>query len=137
MKEATGFGRKGAGSYLTPQQMDDVSALVKDLERNVSSKNPLQKTDLRGGVNVAGETTVSIPNLLSRPAKMANYVLKMAGRNIEPEIDAYLAKLYLNPKELGKVLSKVAPAQRTRFNAIVQSYSTVGAAKLQAQEETE
>lgn len=135
MKEATGFGRKGTSSYLTPQQMDDVSSLVKDLERNVSSKNPLQKTDLRGGVNVAGETTVSIPNLLSRPAMMANYVLKMAGRNIEPEIDDYLARLYLNPKELGKVLSKVAPAQRTRFNAIVQSYSTVGAVKLQSQQE--
>lgn len=135
MKEAIGFGRKGADSYLTPQQMDDVGALVKDLERNVSSKNPLQKTDLRGGVNVAGETTVSLPNLLSRPAMMANYVLKMAGRNIEPEIDAYLAKLYLNPKELGKVLSKVDPAQRARFNAIVQSYSTTNAANLQAQQE--
>ena len=122
LKESIGFGRKGIESFLSPEQMNNVNSVAKDLERTISSKHPLQGTNLRGGINVAGENTISLPNLLSRPAMLANYVIKSVGRNIEPEIDSYLARLYQNPKELASVISQVPAQQRNQFANAVKVY---------------
>ena len=122
LKDTIGFGRTDIENILTPQQMGLVNKVTENLERNLASKNPLQKTNLRGGINVANETTISLPNLLSRPAMFTNYVMKSLGRSKEPEIDAYFAKLYLNPQELAKVLSKVPPTQRSAVNSRLQTF---------------
>ncbi len=122
LKESIGFGRKGIETYLSPEEMTAVGNVTKDLERQIASTHPAQKTNLRGGINVAGDTTISLPNLLSRPAMMANYVIKSLGKNVEPEIDAYFKYLYLNPKELGKVIGKVPQGQRTEFVNAIRNY---------------
>jgi hypothetical protein len=122
LRKSIDFAGKGIDAYLTPKQLKSINDVALDLERNLASKNPLQKTNIRGGLNVANETTLSLPNLLSRPAMMANYVLKSMGKNIEPSIDAYFAKLYLNPVELGKVLASSPPNKRAIINDRIQAW---------------
>jgi hypothetical protein len=121
LKDSIGFGRTTVDEILGPENMNSVNRVTADLERSVLAKNPAQRTDLRGGINVATESTPALPNLLYRPAMIVNKVLKMGGKNIEPEIDAYLTRLYTNPKELGRVLQSIEPAKRAQFNSIVQS----------------
>lgn len=119
LKDSIGFGRTSVDKILSAPQAAAVEKVAKDLERTVASTHPLQKTNLRGGVNVADETTISLPNLLYRPAMFANYLLKAGGKDIEPAIDAYIARLYLNPKEFGKVLAQIDPAKRAEVSRII------------------
>lgn len=122
LKDSIGFGRTSVDDILTPEQLQSINAVARDLERTVSSANPAQKTNLRGGINVANETTVSLPQLLSRPAMVTNYILKSLGKNIEPEVDSYFAQLYLNPKQLSAVLAKVEPSKRAAVNSALQTF---------------
>ena len=112
LKDSIGFGRKGIENYLTPEELSKVHKVAADLERQIASKRPLQQTNLRGGVDVAKETSLSLPNLLSRPAMLTNYVMKHLGKNVEPRIDAYFKYLYLNPQELAKVIEKLPSSER-------------------------
>lgn len=52
----------------------------------------------------AGEVP-SIPNLLSRPAMVANFMLKMTGKTAAPHVTKRLAELYTNPSDYLQFLS--------------------------------
>lgn len=73
---------------------------------------PAQRTELGGGVNVAEETRTKMPQLLSRPMMITNFVLKKLGAGIEDRLDPAAAQRYLNPEKLAEALEKVPLAQR-------------------------
>jgi hypothetical protein len=89
--------------------------------RQELAKNPLQATNLQGGLNIGEETRTHLPNMLSRPMMAVNAIGKMLGRNIETQIDAAAALRHLNPEEFAKALSKVPAAQRPAINALWQA----------------
>lgn len=78
--------------------------LEADLERTTAK--PPQKTDLRGGVNIAEETRTHLPNMLYRPTMLANAVLKLAAGSsgIEPKLDRAMAQDFLHPDRLAAAL---------------------------------
>jgi hypothetical protein len=82
------------------------------LERQDLMYKPVQKTNLAGGMNVAEESRVHAPQLLSRPMMMTNWVLKKLGENVEKKIDPEAARRYLNPEELAKELERFTPSAR-------------------------
>jgi hypothetical protein len=73
---------------------------------------PIQKTNLGGGINVAEETRLHAPQLLSRPMMMTNFVLRKLGQDIEPRIDKAATQRYLDPQLLAKELEKFTPAAK-------------------------
>ena len=73
---------------------------------------PTQRTELGGGVNVAEETRVAMPQMLSRPMMATNFVLRKLGANVETRLDPEAATRYLNPEKLADALEKLPPAQR-------------------------
>lgn len=103
-------GGKGWKDYL-----EEYSKRTKDIEADIARSNlvkkPLQKTMLQGGVNVAEETRTHIPQLLSRPAMLANALMRSLGKGIEPRVDAITAERYLNPQLLAEVFSKSSSPQ--------------------------
>ena len=79
-------------------------------ERIIKAVRPAQRTELGGGINVAEETRVKAPQLLSRPMMATNFVLKKLGEGVETRLDPEAAKRYLNPELLAAELEKM-PAQ--------------------------
>jgi len=104
-------------------------AIADELLRQKMEYKPIQRTALQGGINVAEESSARLPNLLSRPAMLLNYVRRGLGAGIEPKVDAILAERYLNPAEMAKRMRRVVPnernatieaiRQRTRRNNLV------------------
>lgn len=75
---------------------------------------PEQATNLGGGVNVAEETRLKLPQMLDRTMMATNFVLKKLGSGIERRIDPEAARRYLDPKALADELAKMPPAWRSR-----------------------
>jgi len=104
-------GGTGWKRYLAEYSMRS-KALEADKARRLLSQRPAQRTELGGGVNVAEETRVAMPQLLSRPMMATNFVLKKLGAGVETRLDPEAAKRYLNPEKLAAALETLPPAQR-------------------------
>jgi hypothetical protein len=78
-------------------------------DRQQQAIAPAIKTNLGGGINIADETRQHIPNLLSRPAMLMNYLLKQAGAGVEPKIDRIAADLLLDPARFSQEMGKLPP----------------------------
>lgn len=104
-------GGTGWKAYLA-----EYSRLSKNLEadkvRRLMSQRPAQRTELGGGVNVAEETRVALPQMLSRPMMATNFVLRKLGAGVETRLDPEAARRYLNPDKLADALAQLPPAQR-------------------------
>lgn len=87
-------------------------ALEADKARRLLSQRPPQRTELGGGVNVAEETRVALPQMLSRPMMATNFVLKKLGAGVEAKLDPEAARRYLDPQKLASALETIPPAQR-------------------------
>lgn len=85
------------------------------------AKNPLQVTNLQGGLNIGDETRTHLPNMLSRPMMVVNAIGKALGRNIETQIDAAAALRSLEPAEFVKAFSTIPPEQRAGVLALWQA----------------
>jgi hypothetical protein len=85
--------------------------------------NPLQPTALRGGVNIADETRIHLPNMLSRPMMIANAVTRALGHNVEGKIDAISTLRHLDPAEFAKAMDKLSAAQKNQLMTILQNPS--------------
>ena len=83
--------------------------------RQLAAMRPLQKTELGGGMNVAEETRLHLPQILSRPMMVTNYVLKKLGAGVEPRLDQEAARRYLDPNELADALEKMPPQLRPKI----------------------
>lgn len=66
---------------------------------------PIQKADLRGGVDIAPSAAHQIlPPWLSRPVTTTKWLAERYAGHIEPKIDRYMADLYQHPDQLAAVL---------------------------------
>lgn len=102
--------------------MESAKAAVK------AAAKPAQRTNLGGGVNVAEESRLHLPQMLSRPMMVANAVMKRIGSGVEPRLDAEAARRYLNPQELAKALETLPPQQQSVTAALLQRLGIIGGA---------
>jgi hypothetical protein len=109
--------------------MESAKAAVK------AAAKPAQRTNLGGGVNVAEESRVHLPQMLSRPMMIANAVMKRIGSGVEPRLDAEAARRYLNPQELAKALETMPPQQQSVISALLQRMGIIGSATTIADQE--
>ena len=106
-------GGKGWKAYLA--EYAQRSQLIEaSKQRVLASAKPLQRTELGGGVNVAEETRTKLPQMLSRPMMLTNFIVSniMRRSGIEEKLDKAAAARYLDPKLLANELEKVPPAWR-------------------------
>ena len=89
---------------------------------------PPQRTNLGGGMNVAEETRLHLPQMLSRPMMLANAIMSKVGRGVEPALDAAATQRYLNPQLLAKELAKLNTAEREAALIGLERMGVVGAA---------
>jgi len=109
IERAGGVGwKKYLSDYAKASRMIDAYKLRQEL-----ALKPPQQTNLGGGINVAEETRPHMPNLLSRPAMIANWMMRKAGSGIEPKVDKVLADMMLDPKKFASEMEKLPP--QTRF----------------------
>ena len=90
-------------------------AIQRTKDTALAAMRPDQRTDLSGGINVAEQTRVHFPQLLSRPVAIANAILRKFSMGIEPKIDKLAARRYLNPTELADALEKMPAEQRSKI----------------------
>ena len=113
LKKSTGNARyKEIEQVLRPAEAKAARAVASDLERVLASKKPLQPTQLRAGMDVAEGVTPYLPQMLSRPMMLTNFLMSKLGRGIEPRLDAEAARRYLNPQLLAAALQDLPPSQR-------------------------
>jgi hypothetical protein len=121
IKKSTGMSRfNSIDDVLTPENAAAAKSVALDLERTLSAKNPVQRTSVGQG-GISGQVPQA-PMLLSRPVTIMNAALKHFKGDIEEKSHAYLADLYLNPKELGKLLSATPPKDRGILVDAVRTY---------------
>ena len=87
-------------------------AIEAEQARQQAAYAPAQKTNLQGGINITNEQQAHLPNLLSRPAMLANYAMRMMGAGVEKKVDAVNALRELNPEEFAKAFSKLSPEEK-------------------------
>lgn len=81
---------------------------------------PIQKTDLRGGVDIAPSAAHQIlPPWLSRPVTTTKWLAEKYAGVIEPKIDRYMADLYQHPDRLAALLRSQS-GQPSRYDLMVQ-----------------
>lgn len=115
-------GGTGWKNYLT-EYADRSAAMEAELARRKAALKPLQKTNLEGGQNVAEQTRVHGPALLSRPMMVTNWLLRKMGENVEKRIDPEAARRYLDPQALATELERFTPGMR---QTIVQDLIRIG-----------
>lgn len=120
LKRTTGFPRYEAGdlpNVLTgPGQMDAVNRVASELTRDLERKALGQSVDTKHLFEIAekGKGTVSIPTLLSRPAMLANFVMKKIGRGADEMITEDMGRLMLSDPATfsAKYLQDIPASQR-------------------------
>ena len=81
---------------------------------------PIQRTDLRGGVDIAPSAAHQIlPPWLSRPVTTTKWLAERYAGHIEPKIDRYMADLYQHPDQLASVLRSQSKTP-SRYDMMVQ-----------------
>lgn len=120
LKRTTGFPRYEAGdlpNVLTgPGQMDAVNRVASELTRDLERKALGQSVDTKHLFEIAekGKGAVSIPTLLSRPAMLANFVMKKVGRGADEMITEDMGRLMLSDPAAfsAKYLQDIPVSQR-------------------------
>lgn len=115
LKRATGQPRyQEISDVLTPAQTSQVQAVAEELARKDAYTKLAGQTSLGGGMTekAYGEGGTPFPNLLSRPAMVANYLLKKMGQGADEKIHRLAAEQYLHPQQLADALKDVPPSQR-------------------------
>jgi hypothetical protein len=127
-------GGTGWKDYL--REFSSRSAGIEAAKEGVkAAARPAQRTNLGGGMNVAEESRLHLPNMLSRPMMLANAVMRRVSGGIEPRIDAEATRRYLNPQELAKALESLPPAQKSVVASMLERMGLVGATTAAASQE--
>ena len=107
IKRSTGFNRyDDLGKILSPDQMNVVNALTEDLSRKAQYEKLAQGTNLTGATGITeGVQGVHLPNLLSRPAMIANFIMKKLGVSADDKINILAGKQYLDPQSFADALN--------------------------------
>ena len=102
IRGATGFNRGGSlADYLTPENNSLAEAVNQELLTNAKLKDLVSMNSGAG----LGKNAPEVPNLLSRPMTLANYIGGLAGQNAEPAIVKAGNKIMLDPKVVQQILS--------------------------------
>jgi len=113
IKKTTGFDRyEKLSDAITPQNMSAVQSVADDLTRTLQYGRSAQGTNISGAAGIAEKSEGQLPNLLSRPAMVANWVMKKLGEGADEKIVKLAASRYLNPKELADALEAATTAGR-------------------------
>jgi len=112
IKSEVGGPSRSLADILTPQQLGAVNAVGSDLGRKAQFERLARGTNL-GGTGMQPENL--LPNLLSRPAMVANYVAKKLGHNLEDRVTTLAGRQYLNPQELAAALADKPISVRKRL----------------------
>jgi len=81
---------------------------------------PIQRADLRGGVDIAPSAAHQIlPPWLSRPVTTTKWLAERYAGHIEPKIDRYMANLYQHPDQLASVL-RAQTQPPSRYDVMIQ-----------------
>lgn len=105
IKKTTGFARYDKLSdALTPKNMDAVKAVEADLKRTLQAEQNAAGTNISNPMGLAQKSEGNLPNLLSRPAMVTNWVMKKLGEGADEKIVKMAAERYLNPKMLADAL---------------------------------
>lgn len=122
LKKSTGFPRYqdgDLGKVLTgPGQMEAVNKVAGELTRDLERKALGQSVDTGNLFNIAdrGKGTVSLPNLLSRPAMLANFVMKRLGKGADEMITQDMGNLMVkDPAAFAAKYLKEIPISEQRM----------------------
>lgn len=112
IKSEVGGPVRSLADILTPEQLGAINAVGSDLGRKAQFERLARGTNL-GGAGMQPENL--LPNLLSRPAMLANYVAKKLGHNLEDRVTGIAGRQYLNPAELAAALADKPISVRKRL----------------------
>lgn len=93
---------------MQPKNVEVVDAIVKDLSRKQQYEQLARGTNLQGGTALErGGEGVRLPNLLSRPAMVTNFVLGLLKGRADEKINKIAGEAYLNPQMLADLLKDI------------------------------
>jgi len=108
-------------SALSPKDFMDVRGIADDLSRTDAFQRLARGTKISGSEAIPGNVGVPLPNLLSRPAMIANFLMRHAGSSAEDKIAQVAARQYLNPNILAQGLNPPIPSRfQPLIDALVQ-----------------
>lgn len=115
----------------------EFSKRSKDIEafkaRSEEMYKPAQSVNLAGSGNVAEESGIRAPPFIDRNVTIANWLGKMLRGKTEPNIDAEMARQFLNPTALADQLDK-QPAMSKALSDFLKKKGIIVPAAIAAQE---
>lgn len=110
VKDATGMRNRQLADILSPDQVQSITSVANDLERNLAAKRPLQPTNLSNpGHGGESAEVLSVPSFLNRKVMVAKVLLRILGHKLGDEMTAEAANRYLSPQKLADALSTQYP----------------------------
>ena len=119
LKTSTGSSRYNKlEDVLSPENTASVNAVLEDLKRKAATDALAKGTNLPGGSALKEGQNFRLPNLLSTPATIANYLIKTVGEGADAKINKVAAEQYLDPKKLAEALKKFRPKSPKDYAAL-------------------
>lgn len=117
-QRATGFNKATLEGTMAPDQLASLNAIKEDLARAEFAKNAgrgvgsdtVQKMAYNNFLDQSGLR--SLPNLLSRPVQMAEYLGRTIYGSANKEMQRKLAEALLNPQEAAQMMQAATPTAR-------------------------
>ena len=107
-------------SALTTGEQSSVGKVATELSRKDAFERLARGTKVSGSDAIPGQVGLPLPNILYRPAMVANFMLRHAGKGAEEKIAKLAANQYLNPHVLADSLKDVPPRYRPMIDALMQ-----------------
>lgn len=108
LKKATGFSRyKTLDDVLLPDEVKLATNVAKDMERNLVRKQLAQEVNVPNATTPGTTGEFRLPNLLWRPALVANFFLRHLGMDASPDINKAAAQILANPAAFKKAIAEV------------------------------
>ena len=129
VKKATGFGKGGLeGAGLTTDEIRGLAKIAKELkiEKRMEVMASKSKAVLPA---LTGETTISLPHILSRPIVITNHVLRALGKDRTPAYKKLLIDIVKDPKQFVKAYKLPSGDKRSDMASdIIQRLTVIGSA---------
>lgn len=118
LKKSTGFTRyDNLPQAIGPKNAEAVQAVSDDLTRTLQADRNASATNVSNPMGLAQQSEGSLPNLLSRPAMITNWIMKKLGEGADEKIVKMAAERYLNPKQLADALEAAKATTRSGMMA--------------------
>lgn len=120
IKRATGQSMfESLDDVLKPDQVASVNKVVQELARKDAYERLAGQTRLSGKDAIPGDDGLRVPNVLYRPAMIANFALRHAGKKAEGKIAELAAAQQLNPQLMADALRGVPPRYGPMIEALI------------------